>query len=132
LHNSAYADLHTYYGNPLIDTEGNLLADSPAIGAGVPVDGLTEDFYGNQRTSTVDIGAIASTSTPPPTNNTVYEDAEDGNIIGWSIYDNDPAGATIHNLYNNEKQSKIIALQGNGTENGFIHHRFVLVGSTDH
>ncbi|MDP3478238.1 MAG: hypothetical protein Q8R88_00605 [Desulfoprunum sp.] len=25
----------------------------------------------------------------------IYEDAEDGNIAGWDIYDNDPIGATI-------------------------------------
>lgn len=34
-----------------------------------------------------------------------YEDAEDGNIVGWDIYDNDPAGAAITNAYDSDRAS---------------------------
>lgn len=49
----------------------------------------------------------------------IIEDAEDGTISGWSIYDNDPAGATITNEYDTTRQSKVISLSGSGTNNGY-------------
>lgn len=48
---------------------------------------------------------------------TLYEDAEDGNTAGWSIYDKDPAGASISNI---EDGGRVIALQGTGRSNGYI------------
>ena len=59
LHNPAYADLNSFYGNPQVDGDGNLLEGSPGIGAGIPVEGLTEDYYGKTRTGAIDIGAVA-------------------------------------------------------------------------
>ncbi len=52
-------------------------------------------------------------------NVTVYEDAEDGSIKGWSIYDATPAGAVIRNVYDEEKKSRVIEFKGHGTENGY-------------
>jgi YD repeat-containing protein len=49
----------------------------------------------------------------------VYEDAEDGNIAGWDIYDNDPAGATVTNVYDDERAGKVIEFVGSGTNNGY-------------
>jgi len=49
---------------------------------------------------------------------TVYEDAEDGNIDGWSVYDKTPVGATISNVEDNG--NRVIQLQGEGIENGYI------------
>jgi PKD repeat protein len=49
----------------------------------------------------------------------VLEDAEDGSISGWSIYDSDPTGATITNEFDTTRQSKIISLRGTSTDNGF-------------
>lgn len=49
----------------------------------------------------------------------VYEDGEDGDISGWDIYDNDPAGATIGNVYDAERASRVIELCGAGTTNGY-------------
>ncbi len=49
---------------------------------------------------------------------TVYEDAEDGNTVGWSIYDNNPAGAIVSNLL--EGANHVITLQGDGRRNGYI------------
>jgi len=51
-------------------------------------------------------------------NATMYEDAEDNNTNGWSIYDNTPAGATISVVYDNN--SNVIDLNGSGLENGYI------------
>lgn len=51
---------------------------------------------------------------------TIYEDAEDANTVGWSIYDNNPAGATISNVLDNDLQSNVIVLQGLGRSNGYI------------
>ncbi|EKD38272.1 MAG: hypothetical protein ACD_75C00795G0003 [uncultured bacterium] len=51
--------------------------------------------------------------------NTAYEDAEDGNISGWDIYDNDPAGSAIVNLYDDQRTSRVIEFTGAGTANGY-------------
>ena len=50
---------------------------------------------------------------------TTYEDAEDGTISGWSIYDNTPGGATISNVYDNDRQSRVIQFTGSGIQNGY-------------
>jgi hypothetical protein len=49
----------------------------------------------------------------------VYEDAEDGNISGWDIYDNDPAGAVIANVEDSDRGGKVIELAGSATNNGY-------------
>jgi hypothetical protein len=50
---------------------------------------------------------------------TVYEDAEDGTTNGWVIYDNKPQGAEITNVYDQERQSRVIQLSGSGRRNGY-------------
>jgi len=50
---------------------------------------------------------------------TNYEDAEDGNTNGWVIYDNNPAGAAIANVNDEDKNSHVIQFSGTGTLNGF-------------
>ncbi len=50
---------------------------------------------------------------------TVYEEAQDRDDKPWYIYDNSPAGATIQNVYDDTKNSYVIALNGSGTANGF-------------
>ena len=50
---------------------------------------------------------------------TVYEDAEDNDIANWSIYDNDPTGAEISNVYDDDRQSRVIKFNGIGTANGY-------------
>ncbi len=56
-------------------------------------------------------------SAPPAS--TVYEDAEDGNTVGWDIFDNRPSGASITNVYDNDKRSRVIQLSGSSTSNGY-------------
>ncbi|MBU0664798.1 MAG: thrombospondin type 3 repeat-containing protein [Proteobacteria bacterium] len=48
-----------------------------------------------------------------------YEDAEDGNIAGWDIYDNDPTGATITNVFDADRASNVIEFIGSGTNNSY-------------
>jgi len=50
---------------------------------------------------------------------TLYEDAEDGTIDGWSVYDNTPEGATITNVYDDEKKSRVIQFDGDGAHNQY-------------
>ena len=51
---------------------------------------------------------------------TTYEDAEDGTTNGWSIFANDPAGATISNVEDAQRGGRVIQLQGSGRSNGYI------------
>ena len=51
------------------------------------------------------------TSQEAPTS-IVYEDAEDQKIERWSIVDNTPNGATVSNLYDDDKASRVIKFQG--------------------
>ncbi len=49
-----------------------------------------------------------------------YENAEDESDFKWHIYDQRPQGAFISNVYDEEKQSQVIELNGKGTKNGFV------------
>jgi len=51
---------------------------------------------------------------------TIYEDAEDKQTTGWRVYDSSPSGATITNVYDSSKKSRVIKLSGSGTSNGFV------------
>ena len=54
-----------------------------------------------------------------PNDDVVYEDAEDGSVEGWHVYDNTPAGATITNVNDVVRGSNVIELNGAGLNNGF-------------
>ena len=56
-------------------------------------------------------GNRLTTSSSLPVSQT-YEDAEDGNVGGWDIYDNDPAGATVTNVFDDERAGKVILFLG--------------------
>lgn len=51
--------------------------------------------------------------------NTVYEDASDGSTDRWEIFDRTPTGATITNVFDADKNSRVIELNGNGADNGY-------------
>ena len=53
-------------------------------------------------------------------NETTYEDGEDASTNRWAIYDKTPAGASVENVDDANKGSKVIQLTGNGTKNGFV------------
>ena len=50
----------------------------------------------------------------------VYEDAENGNTDGWSIFSNVPEGATITNVEDAIRGSRVIQLLGAGKSNGYM------------
>ncbi len=49
----------------------------------------------------------------------VVEDAEHSNTNSWRVYDKTPQGATISNVYDSDKQSRVIEVKGSGIKNGF-------------
>ena len=71
---------------------------------------------------------IAENTTPAENNDlpddtsysvTIYDDAEDETINGWSVYDDAYDGATITNVYDDDRNSRVIQLLGGGTVNGY-------------
>jgi len=65
--------------------------------------------------------ALVPVDKPTPTNPPlVYEDAEDGNIQGWSIFSNSSGEASIHNVYDNNAASRVISLEGVGRGDGYM------------
>jgi hypothetical protein len=62
----------------------------------------------------------ADTSGVLPMPPSVYEDAEDGDTLGWSIYDQTPSGATVSNVIDSDRGSRVIELSGTGTSNGYL------------
>ncbi len=50
---------------------------------------------------------------------TLYEDAQDGTVKGWSIYDAYPFGAKIENVFDKNRGSRVIKLSGSGLGNGY-------------
>jgi hypothetical protein len=48
----------------------------------------------------------------------LYEDAQNGDYAGWKIYDNEPSGATVSNIFDEDKNSKVIELKGDNYRNG--------------
>lgn len=54
--------------------------------------------------------------TIPSSSMTNYEDAEDGTVKRWQIYDNPPGGATIKNVYDYDRRSQVIQFTGSKTE----------------
>jgi len=53
-------------------------------------------------------------------NKMVYEDGEDGTANGWSAYSTNSNIATITNVYDSEKNSKVISLNRNGGQSSFV------------
>ena len=51
---------------------------------------------------------------------TMYENAEDESSSRWQVYDNTPAGATIDNVYSNQRDNNAIEFIGAGTSNGYM------------
>ena len=65
-----------------------------------------------------DVELLKSTSNQ--VNQVIYEDAEDGKDSRWYAYDNSPTGATISNIDDTVKGSRVIKLDGDGVNNGYI------------
>ena len=64
-----------------------------------------------------DIVLTQANPTPPPNDNSrSYEDAEDGDTAGWHLY---VGAGSIDNLIDSQQGSRVIELQGDGTETGY-------------
>ena len=73
-------------------------------------DGFADGLERNQGTDPADASSVPTAI--------LYEKG-DGNITGWDIYDNDPVGATIAKVYDNERASNVVRFTGTGTGNGY-------------
>jgi len=51
---------------------------------------------------------------------TVYENGDTGTTEKWDIYDANPAGATVSNIFDEDKQSNVIEFNGDGQNNGYM------------
>ena len=68
----------------------------------------------------ITIDNIELLNTPVVNDFKLYEDAEDGTTAKWIISDNVPSGATINNIFDSSKGSKVIKLQSsNSYENQY-------------
>ena len=97
---------------------------SPCIDAGDPTSDYSKEPAPNG--GRVNIGAYGNTAEAsrsfdqPDTERRIYEDAEDGTERGWDVYDSDPpVEATITNVYDEERGSRVIELRGSGMSNGY-------------
>ena len=123
---------NTYNTNPYVaDTDGDGIADGAehtywgdswnedADGDGIinlldpdaDNDGIFDGLEIEQGTDPADADSVIA--------GILYEDAEDGDISGWQIYDNDPAGAVITNVVDHDRNSRVIEFSGSGTGNGY-------------
>ena len=73
---------------------------------------------GSGRIDNIVFGEDDGGTTPPANSITMYEDAEDGAVTGWSTY-GDASGAAITNIYDSSLGSRVIRLSGNGTDTGY-------------
>ncbi|NPA60895.1 MAG: hypothetical protein GXO06_01250 [Epsilonproteobacteria bacterium] len=62
---------------------------------------------------------ISSKESIEDENVTIYEDSENGDTIGWSIFENTSGTATITNILDNEKGDRVISLQGEGLADAY-------------
>ena len=75
-----------------------------------------------------DIEALSEIGENPTPDNTIYEDAEDGNTDSWSIYDNASGNALVSNIIDETKNSRVIELTG-ATADGY---RLNNIDDTEH
>jgi VCBS repeat-containing protein len=104
-------------------TKGTLTYLNPQTGAFIykPAKDATgvDTFTFKANDGKADSNAATVTVTIEPNPYTVYEDAEDRTISGWTIFDSKPKGASITNVFDEQKQSYVIQTKGYGTDNGY-------------
>lgn len=78
---------------------------------------MDSDSDGFSDGEEITMGGDPASSTVPAT--IVYEDAENGNILGWGIYDGEPVGSFVGNVYDLETNNRVIEFTSAGLLNGF-------------
>ncbi|MFV0436619.1 MAG: hypothetical protein ACK5PS_04410 [Desulfopila sp.] len=125
-------EMATYQSNPYnADSDGDGLTDGEELAywgsawhEDLDGDGLINLLDADSDGDTVADGReVWGGSRPDDSSSTptriVYEDSEDGAAAGWDIYDNDPPGAVIDNVYDEARASRVIAFSGSGGDNGY-------------
>ncbi|WP_251358755.1 RHS repeat-associated core domain-containing protein [Kangiella sp. TOML190] len=93
------------------DQAGQLIAETSSDGT------ITQEYIylnGMRLATLAEVGGGADQN-----NKTVYFDGDNGALEGWTIFDNNPAGAAMVNEFDTELNSNVIVLTGDGTKNGF-------------
>ena len=83
---------------------------------------LIEATFDNEGQLQYDYDAVGNRLSLSATNSissTIWEDAEDGNTLGWTIYDNVPTGASINIVTDDEISSQVVEFSGDATNNGY-------------
>ena len=94
------------------------------LAANTTVDEVVVNWPSGNRQVLSDVQAdqlleIRECAGAPSSPGTVYEDAEDGLTAGWDIYDANPAGASVSNVCDEDRGSRVIELSGSGLGNGY-------------
>ncbi|MFH0726574.1 MAG: fibronectin type III domain-containing protein [Pseudomonadota bacterium] len=80
---------------------------------------LDSDSDGDGKSDGWEIDSGFDPADPLDNGSTVYETAEHGTTHGWDIFDATPAGAVIRNVFDVQRQSRVIQLSGRSTSNGY-------------
>ncbi len=99
------------------DSDGDITSD---ISTDNPVDTAVEGDYTVTYTvhDSTGNGAYAKRTVQVRDNMSMIEDAEDGDTVGWDMY-GDTSGATITNVVDADKNSNVLAFNGNGLNAGY-------------
>ena len=103
------AELEFWGANWNADPDGDGLIN--LLDSDADNDGFSDGLERRQGTDPADASSAPASI--------LYENAEDGDTLGWDIYDNDPVGATIANVYDSDRGGRVIEFTGSGTENGY-------------
>ncbi|MFZ5759507.1 MAG: PKD domain-containing protein [Thermodesulfobacteriota bacterium] len=116
---------YTFDASGSSDPDGKIVEYKWDFGDGTSATGdKVTHLFANQGTFPVtlsitdDKGAISLNQISINTS-TIYEDAEDGTIYNWNVTDNVPPGATITNVFDTDKASKVIDLKGDVYNNAY-------------
>ena len=77
------------------------------------------DLVLNGTTPEVGTMRVAIPANALPQDSVTREDGEDGTTDRWHVYDDVPGGAQITNIFDSNRQSRVIQFSGAGTDNGY-------------
>ena len=85
-------------------------------------EGVVQDESMVFQLTVTDSGGLSSqdTCTVAMAQKTVYEDAEDGEIFGWTIYSDGKKEGSVRNVIDHQRNSRVIKLKGDGTTSLYV------------